>query len=131
MPQTIGILSFAGKYARIDSSEKGRGMFGGYPIHFDRDSIGPDESFELSKPDDRYQIRHLNTDVILGADATQYSDDLCAQFYTSGGAVTSRGPYESWTVVRLRPGGTIVALIEYEQDGKDYTSADVNLVEVL
>jgi hypothetical protein len=126
--QLVGLRGFAGRFARIDSHEAGKGLFGGYPLHFDRDSIGEDETFEISKPDDRYQIRHVKTNVILGADATQFSADLCRQFYTSGGAVKDRGPYESWTVFRIRPAGTIIALIEYNDRGIVYTSAGLNLV---
>ena len=127
--QIVGLRGLAGKLARIDSGEAGKGLFRGYPIHFDRDSIGPDETFEISKPDDHYQIRHVRTNVILGADATQFSADVCRQFYTSGGDVTERGAYESWTIFRLRPAGTIIALIEYNDRGVVYTSAGLNVVE--
>jgi len=129
-PQKIALRGMAGKFATIDPGEAGQGMFGGYPIHWDRTELGEWETFELSKPDDKYQIKHLTTGVILGADATSYSEDLGQQFYTSGGDVTERGPYESWIVFRLTAGGTICALIEYDQDGIVYCSADLTVEEL-
>jgi len=129
-PQQIAIRGFAGQYARIDPGELGQGPFGGFPIHWDRESVSEWETFELSKPDDKYQIKHCTTGVILGADATSFSADLTTQFYTSGGDVTERGAYESWTVFRLRAGGTICALIEYDQDGIVFCSADLTVEEL-
>ena len=129
-PQKIALRGPAGLFARIDPAELGQGMWRGYPIHFDRETVGEDETFELSKPDDRYQIAHPKTGVILGADATSNSADVCQQFYTSGGDVVGRGAYESWLVFRLRAGGTICALIEYDQDGVIYCSADLTVEEL-
>lgn len=123
--ETVGLVGFGGKYLRIDQNEAGQGLFKGYLIHFDRDTVGRDEEFEVTKPDDHYQLRHVATNTILGADATKYSDNICKQFYTM--PVNKRGGYESWTIGKL-PSGVIIAMIEHEQDGHQYATASLAVV---
>ena len=121
--QRVALVGPAGKYARVDPASRGSGLFGGCVVVFDRDVPGEHETFELTKPDGKFQIRALAADVILGADATRFSADLCSQYYTSGGEVAARGAHESWTVVRL-PSDLVVALVEWDR----YASATLGVV---
>jgi len=125
--ERVGLLGPDGKFTRIDPASRGRGLFRGCEVVFDRELAGSQETFELTQPDDKFQLRAIEADVILGADATQFGADLCRQFYTSGGDVTARGGYESWTIVRL-PSGIVIAMIEYDREGKRYTSAPLTVV---
>lgn len=127
--ETVGFIGPGGKFARIDRSEKGRGPFGGYPVHFDRDAIGEDETFLITPVDgNEFEIRHVVTNELLGADATQYGADITKEFYTSGGAVSTRGPYETWVGIRLRAGSTPLFMVEYKDD-RGYCSASLAMVK--
>lgn len=129
-PQTMVIRGTGNKLMRVDSSRPGQGLFRGYPVLYDRDDPNDAECrFELTRPDERYQLRNIKTNEILGEDATEHSADACKQLYTSGGDVHERGAYESWDVFRLKPGGKIYAIITAFGDGR-YTGLALTLEEV-
>jgi hypothetical protein len=123
--ERVGLRGPKGLFARIDPTESGQGMFGGFPIHFDREQIGPHETFELSKPDSLYALKHEATGHYLGFDATSYAEDLSRQFYTK----SERYSYESPTVVKL-PSGLVIAFKEYDHVGRKFVSAAVTVVKV-
>ena len=112
----------AGKYLRVVPGTLGRGPFKGYRLAFDADGPDGDAEWELSQPDANFQARNVNADVIIGIDATQYSADICAQYYTSGGDVKERGDYESLRGGRL-PTGTIILYVEHVDAGRHFVSA--------
>lgn len=127
-PRPIALIGPGGFFGRIDPAESGQGPFGGYPIHWDRTSPGGDETFTMSSINtEQFTFQHQNTGRYLGADSTEYAADICGQ-YTSH--ATSPGGYEIWTVKRVRPGGTIIAFIEYDRAGKKYTSQSLTVVEL-
>jgi hypothetical protein len=114
-----GLVGPKGRFVRINPAERGRGLFGGYPVHIDADSPDGDAEFELSQPDAFFTATHVTTGQILGMDATQYSENVCTQYYTL--APEKRGGYESLLGVKL-PSGTVLMLIEYT-DPRPFISA--------
>ena len=126
-PTRAGLLGPAGKYGRIDKKEPVKP--GAHPIiHWDRDTDGSDELFELTKPDGKWTIRHVNADVIMnGAPKWECGTDLNRQFETRN--PDQRGHDESWSIYNM-PDGRIVAYVEHETaDGRKYTSAPLVIVE--
>lgn len=87
----------AGKYKMTDTKKVGLIMVDGKYIAFNPNltfnNTSPDE-FEMSQPDNLFQFKHIKTGLVLGADATQYSNDICKQLYL----VDHRQGYESWNV---------------------------------
>jgi hypothetical protein len=116
-------------FARIDPASAGHGPFGWFPVLFDqRDASSPDAVFELSKPDSKLQLRHLTTNADLGADATEFSGDLIAQFYGKPGG--ARGGYESWNGWTLGQDGIDIVVVEYDREGAKYASACLTVMEL-
>lgn len=116
-------------FARIDPGKAGKGPFGWYPVVFDqRDPSTPDAVFELSQPDGKLQIQHTTTRALLGADATEFSDNLATEFY--GKPNEDRGAYESWNGWTLGSDGINIVLVEYNRDGAKYASACLTVVEL-
>jgi hypothetical protein len=95
--EIVAIKGPGNKFGRVRQEDAGKGMFGWYPILFDRDAPDDDCWFELSKPDSRHVLRHTKIDGILGADATEHSADIPHQFYLKPG--NDRGILESPVVI--------------------------------
>lgn len=127
-PKHVGLIGPGGFFARIDSSEFGKGPFGAYPIHWDRTTVGPDETFILTEQGDgSFTLQHNVVKTFLGADATEHNADICGQFTTHA---TTVGAYETWTVKRVRQGGVILAFVEYFRPGHPlYCSSSLTVIE--
>ena len=78
----VGLIALDGKYIAFDSKGK---------VSFNNTSPQP---FIMSQPDSLFAFKQEQTGAYLGADATQYSQDICKQLYL----ISERGPYESWNV---------------------------------
>jgi hypothetical protein len=116
-------------FARIDPASAGQGPFGWFPVAFDqRDASSADAVFELSRPDTKWQLRHVTTNADLGADATEFSGLVGGQFY--GKPAGGRGAYESWNGWALGQDGINIVIVEYDRDGAKYASACLTVVEL-
>lgn len=105
-PEVVSLVCFD-HYARVRNGQ----------VVFDQISESDETEWEISKPDDRFAIRPLSDkNKFLGADSTKYGTDICKQFYLTD----SRGNYESW-FIGTRPSGLIEAVIEYINQGANYT----------
>lgn len=112
----IGAIKGPGnKFGRVLAADQGKGMFGWYPIRFDRDAPDDDCWFELSKPDSRHQLRHTKVDGVLGADSTEHSGDIPHQFYLKPGS--DRGILESPVLVYDPASALIVGYFTWPDKG--------------
>jgi hypothetical protein len=87
----------ARKYRMTDTKRVGLIMLDGKYIAFNPNLTLNNKSadeFEMSQPDNLFQFKHVKTGLILGADATENSDNICKQLYL----VNHREAYESWNV---------------------------------
>ena len=111
------VKSVAGKFGRIVEADHGQGLFGWYPVRFDRDSPDDDCWFELSKPDTRYKLRHTKVACLLGADATEHGDPtprppmqaIASLFYGKPDGPDARGILEM-PVVIYDPASTLIVV---------------------
>lgn len=124
---TVALIGPGGNYLGVDPGRPGR-------LLMTATTAGEWEQVELTKPDDRFQLRFIASNLILGADATKYGTDVCKQFYLM--PVEARGNYESWDIVRLPktqglPEGLLLAFISYIQQGSEggrhFTSAGLRI----
>jgi hypothetical protein len=68
----------------------------------------------MTKPDSLFEFRPRSGEPgCLGLDATQYSTDVCKQFYLKPDDKGGRGPYESPVVYTGTVVGELLALVEY------------------
>jgi hypothetical protein len=126
----VAVKGPAGLYGRILAADLGQGLFGWYPVKFDCASPDDDCKFELTKPDDKFQLLHQKTDALFGADATGFSSDLTKQFYGKPGGPAARGAYESPVIYDGNLNGTLQGVVEYDSEvGKYFSCAFA--VEVL
>lgn len=96
IPEPEEKIKTARKYKMSDTKKVGLIMVDGKYIAFNPglsfNNNDPQE-FEMSQPDNLFQFKH-SSGKVLGADATQYSQDVCKQLYLTN----DRGAYESWNV---------------------------------
>lgn len=117
LPQNVAIVGPGGKFASVEPHTK--------VLTFDKPTAGGWETFELSKPDDRYMLRSLATDtgvnpadasdLIFSVDVTQFgSNDIRKLFALV--SQSKRGNYESFNVEKTSS-GLFIAFIEYINQG--------------
>jgi hypothetical protein len=116
-PKTVAIKGFKGLYGRVGTL--GNGLFGWYDIVFDGPSSSdPKYQWTMTKPDSLFSFRPNSGEPgCLGLDATQYSTDVCKQFYLKPDSAGGRGPYESPVVYEGTLVGELLGVVEYN-DGK-------------
>ncbi len=124
-PGVYGI-KFGGFYGRIDPADTADQP----RIWFDQTSITDDGKVEVTKPDDRYQVRFVKSGKLvcfLGApDAPIGSYVRCFETRPDG----ARGPSESPDVVKYKSDGMICASVRYLTPGtsdKWYFSCNLTL----
>jgi hypothetical protein len=126
----VAIKGPGGKYARADEPNTGPwGHIGAgwRGIKWDREKPSIECQFEMSKPDDRFKLVHVETRGLFGIDATKYSGDIGQQFYLKPDE-QDRGSYESPVIYEGNLVGVLQGVVEYE-DGGYYSCAFA--VEVL
>lgn len=120
-PESVGLLGPGGFFARVDPADPSR-------IYFDKTSVGGHERVEVTKPDDKFTLRFEAANVIVnGAPKWQCGTDLNRQFETR--PPDQRGGDESWSIVRM-PDDRIVAYVQHENDGRQFTSAPLTVVRL-
>jgi hypothetical protein len=113
--ETGAIKGPGNKYGRVLAASLGKGLFGWYPILFDRDEPDDDCWFDLSKPDSRHQLRHAKIDGLLGADATEHSSSIPQQFYLKPG--NERGILESPVLIFDPASDLIIGYFTWPEKG--------------
>jgi hypothetical protein len=128
----VAVKGAAGKYGRADKPDTGpwghlkEGWRG---IIFDRDHPDTDCQFELTKPDDRFKLVHVQTRTLFGLDATKHSGGINEQFYLKPDE-NNRGAYESPVIYEGNLNGALQGVVEYVNDEGKYFSCAF-AVEVL
>lgn len=116
METEVGAIKGPGnKFGRVLAADRGKGLFGWYPIRWDRDTPDDDCWFELSKPDERHQLRHTKVDGLFGADATENSSDLTKEFYLKPG--NDRGILEMPVLIYDPVSELIVGYLTWPEKG--------------
>jgi hypothetical protein len=125
----------AGMYARAD--EPNTGIWGGNQEGY-RGVIwdGTDRNdaryhFEMTKPDNKFMLLHVESRCYLGIDATQYSGDIGRQFYLKPEAMTSPGGYESPVIYDGNLSGVLSGQVEYDDPDRGKYVSCAFTVDVL
>lgn len=128
----VAVKGPGGKYGRPDAPNTGpwatlgRGWRG---FVFDRDAPDDDCRLEMTKPDQRFQLRHAATGTLLGLDGTRFATSVGDQFYCKPEG-EGRGGYEAPCIYEGNLNGGLQGVVEYDDErGKYYSCAFA--VEVL